>query len=63
MAGSALPPDEQPVIRTPGGRTSMHIHFTARHRSRAKYVHEKVTCATFGFVASDAEGQPRLISR
>ena len=44
------------------GSTSMHIHVTAWRRSRPEDVHEKVTCATFVFVALDAEGQPRPIS-
>jgi acyl-CoA thioesterase YciA len=43
------------------GRTSMHIHVTAWRRSRDQEVREKVTCATFAFVALDGEGRPRPI--
>ncbi len=41
------------------GRTSMHIHVTAWRRSRHEDVSQKVTCATFVFVALDDEGNPR----
>ena len=44
------------------GRTSMHIHVTAWRRGRAQTETEKVTCATFVFVALDEEGRPREIS-
>ncbi len=40
------------------GRTSMHIHVTAWRRGRAKEASEKVTCATFVFVALDPDGRP-----
>jgi acyl-CoA thioesterase YciA len=43
------------------GRTSMHIHVTAWRRSRHEDVSEKVTCATFIFVALDHVGRPRPI--
>jgi acyl-CoA thioesterase YciA len=43
------------------GRTSMHIHVTAWRRSRHDHASEKVTCATFAFVALDGEGRPRPI--
>ena len=43
------------------GRTSMDIHVTAWRRSRHEDVAEKVTCATFAFVALDGEGRPRPI--
>jgi len=43
------------------GRTSMHIHVTAWRRGRAQQTSEKVTCATFVFVALDADGLPRPI--
>ena len=43
------------------GRTSMDIHVTAWRRSRDQDVREKVTCATFVFVALDGEGRPRPI--
>jgi acyl-CoA thioesterase YciA len=41
------------------GRTSMDIHVTAWRRSRHEDESEKVTCATFTFVALDADGRPR----
>jgi acyl-CoA thioesterase YciA len=41
------------------GRTSMHIHVTAWRRGRQHDESEKVTCATFVFVALDGEGRPR----
>lgn len=41
------------------GRTSMHIHVTAWRRGRDQITSEKVTCATFAFVALDGEGRPR----
>lgn len=43
------------------GRSSMHIHVTAWRRGRADTVSEKVTSATFVFVALDAAGRPREI--
>ena len=43
------------------GRTSMHIHVTAWRRGRDQVTSEKVTCATFVFVALDEEGKPREI--
>jgi acyl-CoA thioesterase YciA len=43
------------------GRTSMDIHVTAWRRSRDQDVREKVTSATFVFVALDGEGRPRPI--
>jgi acyl-CoA thioesterase YciA len=43
------------------GRTSMHIHVTAWRRGREQETSEKVTCATFVFVALDHDGQPRHI--
>ena len=46
---------------TKRGRTSMHIHVTAWRRSRHNDVSQKVTCATFVFVALDDEGNPREI--
>lgn len=45
------------------GRSSMHIHVTAWRRSRAEDVREKVTCATFAFVALDEAGRPRSLPR
>jgi acyl-CoA thioesterase YciA len=45
------------------GRTSMHIHVTAWRRSRHEDVSQKVTCATFVFVALDDEGRPREAPR
>lgn len=44
---------------TQRGRTSLHIHVTAWRRGRAQEDTEKVTCATFVFVALDDEGRPR----
>jgi acyl-CoA thioesterase YciA len=44
---------------TKRGRTSMHIHVTAWRRGRDQEQSEKVTCATFIFVALDGEGRPR----
>lgn len=46
---------------TKRGRTSMHVHVTAWRRGREKDESEKVTCATFVFVALDGEGRPRPI--
>jgi acyl-CoA thioesterase YciA len=46
---------------TKRGRTSMHIHVTAWRRGRDQLTSEKVTCATFIFVALDGEGRPREI--
>lgn len=43
------------------GRTSMHIHVTAWRRGRDQITSEKVTCATFVFVALDSEGRPRPV--
>ena len=43
------------------GRTSMHIHVTAWRRSREREMSEKVTCATFVFVALDDDGRPRPV--
>ena len=43
------------------GRTSMHIHVTAWRRGREEEAVEKVTCATFVFVALDGAGRPRPI--
>jgi acyl-CoA thioesterase YciA len=43
------------------GRTSMHIHVTAWRRGREHDESEKVTCATFVFVALDGEGRPRPV--
>ncbi|TPE44604.1 acyl-CoA thioesterase [Amaricoccus solimangrovi] len=43
------------------GRTSMHIHVTAWRRSRHEAASEKVTCATFAFVALDDAGRPRQL--
>lgn len=47
---------------TKRGRTSLHIHVTAWRRGRDDTASEKVTCATFVFVALDHEGQPREIT-
>ena len=44
------------------GRTSMNIHVTAWRRSRASEDSEKVTCATFAFVALDTDGRPRPVA-
>ena len=41
------------------GRTSMHIHVTAWRRGREQEATEKVTSATFVFVALDGDGRPR----
>ncbi|WP_116133108.1 acyl-CoA thioesterase [Tropicimonas sp. IMCC34043] len=41
------------------GRTSMHIHVEAWRRHRFGERSERVTEATFIFVALDAEGRPR----
>jgi acyl-CoA thioesterase YciA len=46
---------------TKRGRTLMHIHVTAWRRGREHDESEKVTCATFGFVALDGEGRPRPV--
>ena len=46
---------------TKRGRTSMHIHVTAWRRGRDQLTSDKVTCATFVFVALDKEGRPREI--
>jgi acyl-CoA thioesterase YciA len=43
------------------GRTSMNIHVTAWRRSRASDDSQKVTCATFAFVALDSAGKPRPV--
>ena len=43
------------------GRTSMNIHVTAWRRSRARDDSQKVTCATFAFVALDSAGKPRPV--
>jgi acyl-CoA thioesterase YciA len=43
------------------GRTSMDIHVTAWRRSRASDDSQKVTCATFAFVALDSAGKPRPV--
>jgi acyl-CoA thioesterase YciA len=43
------------------GRTSMYIHVTAWRRSRASDDSQKVTCATFAFVALDSSGKPRPV--
>jgi acyl-CoA thioesterase YciA len=44
------------------GRTSMNIHVTAWRRSRASDDSQKVTCATFAFVALDSAGKPRPVA-
>jgi acyl-CoA thioesterase YciA len=44
------------------GRTSMKIHVTAWRRSRANNDSQKVTCATFAFVALDGDGKPRPVA-
>lgn len=46
---------------TKQGRTSMHIHVTAWRRGREQETCEKVTCATFVFVALDEAARPRPI--
>jgi acyl-CoA thioesterase YciA len=43
------------------GRTSMRIHVEAWRRSRESMDTEKVTQATFTFVALDAAGRPRPV--
>ncbi|OYW60232.1 MAG: acyl-CoA thioesterase [Bosea sp. 12-68-7] len=43
------------------GRTSMKIHVEAWARRFRTMVHEKVTDATFTFVAIDEEGRPRPV--
>ena len=45
------------------GRTSMKIHVEAWARRFETQVEEKVTVATFTFVAIDASGKPRAIPR
>ena len=45
------------------GRTSMDIHVTAWRRARASDESQKVTCATFTFVALDEDGRPRPVAR
>jgi acyl-CoA thioesterase YciA len=45
------------------GRTSMKIHVEAWARRFRTSVHEKVTDATFTFVAIDEEGRPRPVPR
>ncbi len=45
------------------GRTSMKIHIEAWARRFRRRVREKVTDATFTFVAIDDEGRPRVIPR
>jgi acyl-CoA thioesterase YciA len=49
------------AILTRRGRTSMHIHVTAWRRGREHDESEKVTCATFVFVALDKKGRPRSV--
>jgi acyl-CoA thioesterase YciA len=44
------------------GRTSMNIHVTAWRRSRSSDDSQKVTCATFAFVALDSAGKPRPVA-
>ena len=53
--------DEVPLFAalTRRGRTSLHIHVTAWRRGRHEEVSQKVTCATFAFVALDDDGRPR----
>jgi acyl-CoA thioesterase YciA len=43
------------------GRSSMDIHVTAWRRSRCSDDSQKVTCATFTFVALDADAKPRPV--
>ncbi len=43
------------------GRTSMKIHVEAWARRFRTMIHEKVTDATFTFVAIDEEGRPRPV--
>lgn len=45
------------------GRTSMHIHVEAWRRERDRETGEKVTEATFTFVALDAQGKARPVVR
>ena len=45
------------------GRSSMDIHVTAWRRMRTGAECQKVTCATFTFVALDADGRPRQVPR
>ena len=45
------------------GRTSMKIHVEAWARRFRTMIHEKVTDATFTFVAIDEEGRPRPVPR
>jgi acyl-CoA thioesterase YciA len=45
------------------GRTSMRIHIEAWARRFMTKVREKVTDATFTFVAIDDDGKPRVIPR
>lgn len=44
------------------GRSSMDIHVTAWRRRRVDTATEKVTCATFTFVALDEDGRPRAVN-
>ncbi|WP_089174466.1 acyl-CoA thioesterase [Bosea sp. AS-1] len=45
------------------GRTSMRIHVEAWAKRFRTTLHEKVTEATFAFVAIDEEGRPRPVPR
>jgi len=45
------------------GRTSMKIHVEAWARRFRTMIHEKVTDATFTFVAIDDEGRPRPVPK
>ncbi|PZO02983.1 MAG: acyl-CoA thioesterase [Hyphomicrobiales bacterium] len=45
------------------GRTSMKIHVEAWARRFRTMVHEKVTDATFTFVAIDEDGRPRPVPK
>ncbi|SIQ29713.1 acyl-CoA thioesterase [Bosea sp. TND4EK4] len=45
------------------GRTSMRIHIEAWAKRFRTTLHEKVTDATFTFVAIDEEGRPRPVPR
>ena len=45
------------------GRTSMKIHVEAWARRFETHRQEKVTDATFTFVAIDASGKPRVIPK
>lgn len=45
------------------GRTSIKIHVEAWARRFRTTIHEKVTDATFTFVAIDEEGRPRPVPR